>query len=67
MCHVLRLQLGEKLIKSTSFDVSIFIVLLCDIKAGTNDTIEVTLVSELFCCEYFVKNCIDVGLLYNIV
>ncbi|XP_055623547.1 protein serrate [Toxorhynchites rutilus septentrionalis] len=43
MCHVLRLQLGEKLIKSPSFDVSIFIVLLCDIKTGTNDTIEVTL------------------------
>uniref|UniRef100_A0A182JX39 EGF-like domain-containing protein n=1 Tax=Anopheles christyi TaxID=43041 RepID=A0A182JX39_9DIPT len=43
MCHLLRLQLGEKLIKNTSFDVSVFIVVLCDLKTGTNDTIEVTL------------------------
>ncbi|XP_053672065.1 protein serrate [Anopheles nili] len=43
LCHLFRLQLGEKLIKSPSFDVSVFIVVLCDLKAGTNDTIEVTL------------------------
>nr|XP_040221199.2 protein serrate [Anopheles coluzzii] len=43
LCHLLRLQLGEKLIKNPSFDVSVFIVVLCDLKAGTNDTIEVTL------------------------
>uniref|UniRef100_A0A182SQX8 EGF-like domain-containing protein n=1 Tax=Anopheles maculatus TaxID=74869 RepID=A0A182SQX8_9DIPT len=43
MCHLLRLQLGEKLIKNPSFDVSVFIVVLCDLKTGTNDTIEVTL------------------------
>uniref|UniRef100_A0A182N5S1 EGF-like domain-containing protein n=1 Tax=Anopheles dirus TaxID=7168 RepID=A0A182N5S1_9DIPT len=43
LCHLLRLQLGEKLIKSPSFDVSVFIVVLCDLKTGTNDTIEVTL------------------------
>lgn len=47
LCHLLRLQLGEKLIKNPSFDVSVFIVVLCDLKAGTNDTIEVTLVSVL--------------------
>lgn len=45
MCHLLRLQLGEKLIKSPSVDVSVFVVLMCDLKTGTNDTIEVTLVS----------------------
>ncbi|XP_053686299.1 protein serrate [Sabethes cyaneus] len=43
LCHILRLQLGEKLIKNPSFDVSVFIVVLCDLKVGTNDTIEVTL------------------------
>uniref|UniRef100_A0A182W1J3 EGF-like domain-containing protein n=1 Tax=Anopheles minimus TaxID=112268 RepID=A0A182W1J3_9DIPT len=43
LCHLLRLQLGEKLIKNPSFDVSAFIVVLCDLKIGTNDTIEVTL------------------------
>lgn len=45
MCHILRLQLGERLVKSATFDVAVFIVLLCDLKTGTNDTIEVTLVS----------------------
>ncbi|KAL9692813.1 hypothetical protein quinque_000108, partial [Culex quinquefasciatus] len=43
MCHILRLQLGERLVKSATFDVAVFIVLLCDLKTGTNDTIEVTL------------------------
>ncbi|XP_062537642.1 protein serrate [Armigeres subalbatus] len=43
MCHLLRLQLGEKLIKSPSIDVTVFVVVMCDLKTGTNDTIEVTL------------------------
>ncbi|EDS32806.1 serrate protein [Culex quinquefasciatus] len=49
MCHILRLQLGERLVKSATFDVAVFIVLLCDLKTGTNDTIEVTLSTPRDC------------------
>lgn len=46
VCFGLRTLLGGRLIQNVNMKIaSAFIVLLCDNKSGTNDTIEVTLVS----------------------
>lgn len=46
VCFGLRTLLGGRLIQNPDKKIAgAFIVLLCDNKSGTNDTIEVTLVS----------------------
>lgn len=44
-CHNLRTLLGGRMLKQKLFSHST-IILICDIKSGTNDTIEVTVVSK---------------------
>jgi jagged-1 len=45
MCHSLRTLLGEKLLQSPKSIANTLLVLLCDMKNGTNDTIEMTISS----------------------
>lgn len=45
ICLSLRTLLGTRLVKITSDNQPPLLVLLCDLKTGTNDTIEVTIVS----------------------
>jgi jagged-1 len=45
LCHSLRMLLGGRLIQNSKILVNTLLVLLCDIKNGTNDTIEVTISS----------------------
>lgn len=45
-CHNLRMLLGGRMVEQKLFSHST-IILICDIKSGTNDTIEVTVVSVL--------------------
>jgi hypothetical protein len=44
-CHNLRMLLGGRMLEQKLFSHSAAIILICDIKSGTNDTIEVTVVS----------------------
>lgn len=46
-CHNLRMLLGGRMVEQKLFSHST-IILICDIKSGTNDTIEVTVVSAFF-------------------
>lgn len=45
-CHNLRTLIGGRMLEQKLFSHSA-IILICDIKSGTNDTIEVTVVSDL--------------------
>lgn len=45
ICASLRTLLGTRLVKIVADMQPPLLVLLCDIKSGTNDTIEVTIVS----------------------
>lgn len=48
-CHSLRTLLGGKMLEKRHFFAS-FLIIICDIKSGTNDTIEVTIVSTMILC-----------------
>lgn len=48
-CHNLRMLLGGRMVEQKLFSHSA-IILICDIKSGTNDTIEVTVVSTILLC-----------------
>lgn len=45
ICYSLRTIVGSRLVKSRKEMKQPLLILLCDIKTGTNDTIEVTVVS----------------------
>lgn len=43
ICQSIRLLLGVRLVKSSQLTASVFLIVLCDLKSGTNNTIEVTI------------------------
>ena len=51
-CHDLRTLLGGRVVEQKLFSHST-IILICDIKTGTNDTIEVTVVSKQIILSFF--------------
>lgn len=54
ICLSLRTLLGTRLVKVTTEMQSPLLVLLCDLKTGTNDTIEVTIVCILYMPYLFI-------------
>lgn len=56
LCHNLRTLVGTKMIKASQETTPPLLIILCDIKTGNNDTVEVTVVSikSLKCSVIFI-------------